>query len=294
MRNIFLFIRRYFTFLSFLALQAVALYFLFTYNKYHRAVGLGVANELTGRINTQYNKVDGFFHLRQENARIHKMNDSLMNLMKSNFMVVDTSVLMVKDSIPFDTLGHYRRYYWRPARVISNSVTAQNGKNYLQLNRGARNGIKDNMAVLSSDGSAVGVVVNVSENFSQVISLLNVQNVVSASLKKTKEIGNVEWDGKDARYVLLKGLPKSIDVQKGDTVLTSSYSYNFPPGYIIGTVAEILIDKATGFYTLKIKTAANFYNLQQVFVVENLQRDEQIKLDEETQKKMDNNKKQGH
>jgi len=60
---------------------------------------------------------------------------------------------------------------------------------------------------------------------------------------------------------------------------------------MIGTVADFVIDNSTTFYVLKIKTAANFYNLQQVFVIENLQRDEQIKLESDTKKKMEDKSK---
>lgn len=292
MRNIFLFIRRYRTLLTFLLLQGVALWFLFTYNRFHQAKGLGVANEFTGWVNSKYNNVEDFFTLRDENRRVHKTNDSLLNLLSRNFMLVDTSVTIVKDSLPVDTSGLLRRYYFRPASVVYNTVNSQ--KNYLQLNRGANDGIKDNMAVLSSDGSAVGVVVNVSPNFSQVMSLLHVQQKVNASLKKTGDFGTIEWDGKDPRLLTLKGIPKSIDIKKGDTVLTSIYSYNFPPGYMVGTIDEKITDKSTNFYVLKIKPGARFYNLQQVFVVENLQYSEQIKLNQETRKKIEdpkNNKK---
>ncbi len=48
-----------------------------------------------------------------------------------------------------------------------------------------------------------------------------------------------------------------------------------------------MIDKTTGLYLIKVATSANFYNLQQVFVVENLHRAEQVQLDEETRKKID-------
>lgn len=288
MRNIFLFIRRYRTLLTFLFLQGVALWFLFTYNRFHKAKGLGVANEFTGWVNSKYNKVEDYFTLQEENRRVHKMNDSLMNLLSKNFNVVDTTLKIVQDTIPSDTLGNYRRYYFRPATVIYNTVNSQ--KNYLQLNRGSNHGIKDNMAVLSSDGSAVGVVVNVSPNFSQVMSLLHVQQKVNASLKKTGDFGTIDWDGKNPRLLTLKGIPKSIELKKGDTVLTSTYSYNFPPGYMLGTIAEVLTDKSTNFYVLKIKPGARFYNLQQVFVVENLQYDEQIKLNKDTKKKIEDPK----
>ena len=289
MRNIFLFIRRYFTFFIFLALQAVALWFLFNYNRFHRAKFLGIANEFTGTINTQYNFFEDYFILKEENRSVHRMNDSLLNLLDENFMVRDTTVTGIQDSLPYDTLGHYRRYLSRPATVVYNTVNAE--KNYIQLNRGSNHGIRDNMAVISSSGHVVGVVVNVSPNFSQVMSLLHVQNTVSAALKKTGEIGTVEWDGLHPRFLVMRRIPRTVDVKKGDTVLTSPVSFNYPPNYMIGTIEGTDVDATTGMYILKVRTAANFYNLQQVHVIENVERDEQVQLYNETRKKIEDVKR---
>src|ERR1043165_8793911 len=154
MRNIFLFIRRYFTAITFLALEVLALWLLFTYNRFHRAKGLGWANELTGRINRQYNKVEDFFNQKEENRRLHHFNDSLLNLLQKNFVKPDNNKQLVTDSILYDTSGKVRRYYWREAQVIYNTVNAQ--KNYIQLSKGSNQGIKDNMAVISSNGAVVG------------------------------------------------------------------------------------------------------------------------------------------
>ena len=82
-----------------------------------------------------------------------------------------------------------------------------------------------------------------------------------------------------------------MDVKTGDTILTSKVSFNFPPGYIIGTVSDMKLDNTTGMYLLKIKTAANFYNLQQVHIIENVEREEQVKLFDDTKKKIDQAKK---
>lgn len=147
------------------------------------------------------------------------------------------------------------------------------------------------MAVISSDGSAAGIVVNVSANFSQVMSLLHIQNSVSASLKRSGDFGTAEWDGNDPRFLILKRIPKTTEVKKGDTILTSSVSFNFPPGYMVGTISEINFDNANGMYLLKVKTSANFYNLQQVHVIENLDYNEQVKLNAETKVKIEQVKK---
>lgn len=289
MRNIFLFIRRYSNFFIFLFLQVLSLWFLFSYNRFHRAKGMGMANEFTGWVNSKYNKVEDFLSLGEENRRINQYNDSLLNLLQQNFSRRDTAELQGTDLLLPDTSGSYRRYLFRPAKVVYNTINFQ--KNYIQINRGSAQGIKDNMAVISSDGCAVGVVLNVSANFSQVMSLLHVQSTVSVSLKKSGNIGTVEWDGKDARYLLMKRVPKTVEMQKGDTVLTSPVSFNFPPGYMIGTIADMKLDNTTGMYTLKIKTAANFYNLQQVHVIENTEYKEQTQLNSDSKKRIEELKK---
>jgi rod shape-determining protein MreC len=288
MRNIFLFIRRYITFLTFLVLQAFAIWMLFNYNRFHRAVGMGLAQQVTGVVNTQVDRLDDYFHQGEENKRVHRMNDSLLNLLQSNYVVPDSSEQAVTDTIRFDSTRAVRRYRWRDAKVVYNTVNFD--RNYLQLDRGARYGIRDNMAVLSSDGAVVGVVVNVSANFSQVMSLLHIQSSVSASLKKTGESGRIRWDGREPNALQLEGIPRSVVVNKGDTVVTSRYTYNFPPDKIIGTISSVERDAATGFYRLNIRPAVGFARLQQVFVVENLQREEQVQLEKDTEKKIDQQK----
>ena len=74
-------------------------------------------------------------------------------------------------------------------------------------------------------------------------------------------------------------------------MLTSKVSFNFPPGYMVGTVADVKLDNTTGTYLLKVKTAANFYNLQQVHVVENVEYNEQVLLNNESKKKIEEAKK---
>lgn len=289
MRNIFLFIRRFFTLFVFLVLQGIALWFLFTYNRFHKAKGLGVANEATGWFNSRYNTLEDFFKMKEENRRLLKMNDSLMNLLPGNFSKLDTSANIIKDTIPYDTLGNFRHYAWRDAQVMYNTVNSE--KNYVQINLGSNQGVRDNMGVFSSDGGLVGQVVNVSPNFSQVMSLLHVQNKVNVLVKKSNSSGTLSWDGKDPRYLTLSSIPKSDSLVKGDTILTGNYSLSFPPGHMVGTVAEIIPDPSTNFYVLKIKTAANFQNLQQVMVVENIQEPEQAQLNADTKKKIEDPKR---
>lgn len=281
MRNIFLFIRRYFNFLFFLVLQIVALSFLFRYNKFHEAAFMGVANELTGRVSSRYSNIQYYFHLKKTNESLAKQNESLLNAMPSNFQSPDSLSSVVIDTVNRDTSGDYRRYIWRGARVVNNSVSLQN--NYITIHRGEKQGVRKDMGVISP-GGIVGMVVNTSENFAVVMTMLNRQSSISAKLKKSGEIGKVQWDGTTPHYVTMINIPKSAPVAKGDSVVTSGYSLSFPPGVLIGTVTNIVEDKTSNFYSLIIKPSTNFYSVEYVTVVENLQKDEQKKLEEAARK----------
>lgn len=288
MRNVFLFIRRYFTFITFIVLQGLALFMISRYNKFHRAVLGGKANEITGFFNKRVDKFNDYLGQGEENKRLHKLNDSLLNLLKENFVARDSSVRVVTDSVQYDTSAPIRKYVYRNAKVVYNSTRFD--KNIIQIDRGTNQGIKDNMIVFNADDCFVGRVVNVSPNFSAVMSLLHTDMRLNGSLKKTGDFGTVSWDAKDPRYVILTGIPKGVEVKMGDTVLTSTYTFDIPPGRIIGTVQSIVKDNSSNFYTLRIKTAANFYQLQYVHVVENLFRDEQVSLNDATKKLLEGKK----
>ncbi len=280
MRNIFLFIRRYLNFLFFLVLQIIALSMLFRYNQFHEASFNGVAKELTGSIYDRANNVEYYFHLKKTNDSLARENARLRNMLASNFEAPDTAAHTITDTIPFDSLGHFRKYLWREARVSNNSTSTQN--NYITIHRGENQGVKKDMGVISSSG-IVGTVVSTSANYATVMSLLHRQSRMRASLKRSGETGTVQWDGNSPLYLTLIDIPKSARISKGDSIVTS-YSDRFPPGLVVGTVQDIVEDKSSNFYTLRLRPATNFFSLQYVYVIENLQREEQKKLEEATKK----------
>ena len=181
------------------------------------------------------------------------------------------------DSVLRDTLGRIRKFDFRVARVVNNSTTEEN--NYITLELGAKQGVEKDMGVLGPNGIA-GKVMTVSDNYSVVMSLLNHNSRISAMLKKdSTNNGYVDWDGKNASYLVMHNVPKSAKIKMGDSIITSNYSFNFPVGMMIGTVAGIAADPSSAFYTLRLKTATNFYNLQYVYLIKNLRWEEQRKVE---------------
>ena len=283
MRNIFLFIRQYFNLITFFILQLICVISLSKFSKTHEAFFSTEANEITGSINTQYNKLNRYFTLIEANKELALENTKLKDALKTNFVSSDSTRVIVADSLIKDTLNRYRKYSYLPALVVNNSVSQES--NYLMLERGAKQGVKKDMGVVGPLG-IVGKVVSVSENYCVVMSLLNRNSKVSAMFKRGKEqnASNISWDGKDAHYLTMEKVSKAVDVKKGDTIVTSTYSPSFPSLLMIGTVADIKTDAIGNNYTLKIKAATNFSALQHVHIIANHYYEEQYRLDSLTKK----------
>ncbi len=276
MRNIFLFIRIYFNFLFFLLLMGVSLFMLFSYNNYHRTVYSSVATEVTGKINKQYDDVEYYFRLKNTNDSLVKANAALYNKLKQDYEIPDTVSRLFIDTMKIDTTLHQRKFMYMPAKVVGNSVNQVN--NYIQLHRGSEQNVTTDLGVTDINNAVVGTIIDVSKNYSIVMSLLHRQSNISAKLKKTGETGSVVWDGLQTNVVLLKDIAKDVKISKGDTVITSGFSDKFPYGLLIGTVLAVYNDKTTTTHIIKVKTASNFYNLQYVNVINNLQKEEPEQL----------------
>ena len=237
---------------------------------------MGVANEVTGKIYKQYNSVEYYFQLKRTNDSLVKANERLYNKLKQDFEIPDTINKFSIDTIRIDSTEKYRKYQYMQAKVIGNSVSLPN--NYIQLNRGVLQGAQKDLGVIDINNAVVGTVIDISNNYAVVMSLLHVQSNTSAKLKKTGEVGNVIWDGKKTNIVTLKDIGKSVKVNKGDSVITSGFSDKFPYGLLIGIIEGITEDKSTNSYALTVKTAANFYNLQFVYIINNLKKEEPKEL----------------
>lgn len=277
MRNIFLFLRRFSVFFTFLFLQIICLLILFRFNKFHHAAGMTMASKVTGQVHEKFSQVKSYFRLRSINDSLVKRLSEMKNALPGNYMAIDTSVKEVADYIPLDTTGRTKkilRFIYRPATVIYKSEN-DDTKNYIMLARGTNDGVNTSMGVISAETNAlIGRVVYADSKYSVVMSLLHKRSSVPAKLQKTGETGPITWDGRSPSYVTLSRIPKTTVLTKGDSVVTSANSDIFAPGLFIGTIESFTEEKSTGQYLVKVRAAADFYNLRHAIVIENLQQKE--------------------
>ncbi len=207
------------------------------------------------------------FRLGPENEELVKQNIELMRERENMYIEKDDTTL-TEMSQP-DSLHHerIRMYDYTYAHVIFRTV--DRAFNYMIVDKGAKDGICRDMAVLSPSGVA-GVVTDVSSNFATVRPILHPESRISAVVTPANQNGTVIWEGDDPRVAYLEAIPQHSEINIGDSVFTNGYSNIFPKGLLIGTVKEVQVGNNASFLTIKVKLATKYTDIYTVYLVENL------------------------
>lgn len=243
-------------------------------NYYQNAVFVSSTNQITGSFMKTYDNVIQYFSLRLANEKLAEENARLQSGLSRSFLIGDTKVYQINDTV------YKQEYQYLNAKVIKNTVHKRN--NYLMLDKGLNDGVKRDMGVISSNG-IVGIVIEVSENFSTVLSILHKKTNISVMLKKNNQKGTLTWDGNKYTIGTVTDIPTHVMVEKGDTVITSGNSALFPEGIMVGTVENYEIDKGVNLYDIKIRFSVDFNNISYAYIVNNLFKDEQEQLEKLTE-----------
>jgi rod shape-determining protein MreC len=244
---------------------------IFRYNRYQRAGVLNFSSSVQGFAYSKVFKFKGYLNLYKINQELVNENNLLHNQLDHYKQITRNSPVMDENHFPG------RKFTYIPARIINNSVNKQ--YNFLTLDRGKNHGVKPEMAVISSEG-IVGVVYAVSGNFSTVISLLNRDFRLSAKIKKNNYFGSLTWEGISPHTALLSEIPYHVNVQRGDTIVTSGYSTIFPEGLLVGTVSAFEVEESN-FFRIDVELSEDFNQLTHVYIINNLLIEEQSTLEEQ-------------
>ena len=274
MRNILVFIIRYHFLLIFLLLEFISVTLLVNSTYYQSSAILKAGSRVTGRFYTTVSDATDYLKLRTTNEHLAQENAMLRQMKGVSYLRNDTNTFWVNDTL------YKQQYKYIVAKVVLNTVGKRN--NYIMLDKGSRSGIQKDMAVITPTGIA-GTVVNVSENFSWVMSMLNKHTRISGKILKNGQMGTVVWNGVDHLYGTLTDIPAHVKIARGDTIVSSGFSYIFPAGLMIGTFTDFRVEQGEHFYTIPFKFSVDFNSLQYVYVVKNLMKEEQESLEKSTE-----------
>src|SRR5690606_10206485 len=229
-------------------------------------------NVVVGSYFEKINSWKAYLALADDNKALLEENAHLRKQLQ-NFRAIDTTVhVHLVDSIEQD------RYTFTVATVVNNSIHQRS--NYITLDKGSREGIHPNMGVITSNG-VVGIVQQVSENFSTVRSLLHPDIRISVSLDSVSDaFGSLVWgNNTDSRFAMVRDIPNHVKIRVGQPIFTSGYSTLFPKGIKVGHVIEPEVTSGESFKDIRIVLTTDFAKLHHVYVVKDELAEEKVSLE---------------
>lgn len=206
--------------------------------------------------------------LDQENKNLRAENDSLRQQVQSLAEAGRRNLelerqLGFRQRAPFRTLG---------ARVIGRDTS--NWWKSIQIDRGAQDGLRENLAVVNADG-LIGKVVSVTKGEARVLLLSDANCRASALLQDSRTPGVVSGSenalASNPRLQMtfqMTFVDRNATIKQGEAVITSGLGGVFPKGILIGTVISARVNPQTGMYQdVDIRPAADFRRLEEVMVI---------------------------
>lgn len=269
MYKLFEFIRSTYLFLLFLIIETIALGLYANSTYYTQAKILSQSNIAIGYGHTILSNIDNYFSL-------NSTNKTLLN----RIIELEEELIRYESAESAKLLDSYMdnnaktEYELMVAHVISNTINKNN--NFIILNKGTTDGVTIDMVVLSSDGALVGYILECSNNYSVVLSIVSVSFKSSGRIAGSEDSSFITWQGGDKHHIVMDKLSKYADPKVGDEIVStdSSKNLNLPKDILIGNVVSREMNETQTSYKVKVKLAADIANLSDVILVRNRDYDE--------------------
>lgn len=148
------------------------------------------------------------------------------------------------------------------ARVISRS--AGKWADAVIIDKGRDNGVRKDMAVMSSEG-LVGKTVEVHDGHAIVLLIDNTR--FSAGVRFKKQRTEAIFSGAMRGRGSLRYVSTEVPVQEGDELITSGLGGMFPSGIPVATVTSVYTDERELFHEITARPIADTSRIEEVLVV---------------------------
>lgn len=264
MHNLSVFLQRYNYALLFVVLEAVSLTLLFQHNSYQGSVWFTTANTVSGKVYEMSSAVTQYFALTQTNERLTARNVELERQVQQ---LAERLSRFDDTRTAEEHAAAAARFNGRviAARVISNTLSSTD--NIILLDKGAADGVRPNMGVVSGNG-IVGIVYQTTPHYASVISIISSQSGISCRIAKRGYFGYLRWRGRSSRIAYLEEIPRHAHFKLYDRVETSGYSSVFPPGIQVGKILHNYTSPDGLTYYSMVELSTDFGHLRDVAVID--------------------------
>ena len=218
------------------------------------------------------NKINDFFYTIRN---VTKFKEKNLDLQEKNLDLIYENSLLKETQRENEILREQLQFSneiclneecidWKMGQVIGRN--SDNYGEYLIIDLGKKQGMKENLAVTISGGTLIGKITEVFDNSSRVMLITNPESVVNSITKTTRANGVIK--GSYATGVKLEMINQNERIFENDIVITSGLEKEIPKGLIIGKIYKIEESANEIFKQATIDLFADFGYIEKIFIAE--------------------------
>lgn len=207
-----------------------------------------------------YERIINYKNLEEENRRLReKVKELVVDKNEFNILLEENNSL--KNIISFSEEAQKEIV---AARVLGK--VAEGDIDAIIINKGEKDGIGVNMAVVAEKGILIGKIAKVS-SFSSVVLLLSdgSSSIAGMIQNKTKTTGVVR--GGYGLGIRLELIPQTEEIRSDDIVVSSGVEFEIPRGLLIGTIESVIKEPNMPFQSTVVKPLLDYEKLDIVAVI---------------------------
>jgi len=155
----------------------------------------------------------------------------------------------------------------RPDLVTVAEVIARDPGNWFHLlwiNKGLKDGVKKNMIAVSPDG-LVGIIRDALGKRASIMLITDVNSAVAVRIQPSRVDGILEGRGDSMTY--LKYIPRNVNVEEGQRVITSGLDELYPEGILVGYIDSVRKGEEDFFYEITVRPVQDLNRVEEVAIL---------------------------
>lgn len=237
-------------------------------------------NAINSARNTMETALSGLYYLANSPRSV--LDGLSENLIDANKLQIENNVLREQlreknaDLLLLDQLKvenqRLRLLLNSPLRVdeykkIAEVLTAETDiyRQQIVINQGAQDGAYIGQPVIDEKG-VIGQIISVGEKVSRVLLITDVTHSIPVQVLRN-DVRVIASGTGHADELVLDNVPRSVDIQVGDLLVTSGLGGHFVEGYPVAVVQSVSRDGANYFATIKAKPLASLDRLRYVLLL---------------------------
>ncbi|MBS4537177.1 rod shape-determining protein MreC [Clostridium sp. D2Q-11] len=227
----------------------------------------GVFYRVGDVIGDKFSSVKEYINLKEKNAKLEKEVKILREENRKILEVVSKeeylkNEMMLKESTEYDMIS---------TRIISRDP--ENWFNNFVVNKGSKDGVSKNSPIIQAietdegviEEGLVGIVIEVGDNWSKVLPIIDTGSNVSYKVIRTQDFGVVSGSIDQTMNGFLFDI--DAEVVKGDKIISSGMGEVFIPGLYLGEVTDVRMKEEELKKEITVKPAVDFHKINNLFII---------------------------